>query len=428
MRLSMPLPGPGGHQEAQASTPHASQSFLPENTPLEFRALLSACRVFLGTEKLAKLEALLKQGPEWERLLALSNRHGVMPLLYRSISQNCPQAMPAEWLAQLRMQYMMNAARNMKMTAELLRILESLEKAGIKAVPLKGPVLAQQLYGDVALRQFSDLDILVAPEDLQRAIGVFLAQNYECEEDLTERKRSAFLDAMHHYHLSKKLLGITVELHWKSAPSHYGLEMDVPSILSRSKKNTILGKEIFNISNEDQVIFLCLHGIKHTWQKISWICDLARSISSEEIDWMHAIEIARGSNNERVLILGTSMAEELFGIPITQEITRKIDRKDILLKFNKDSINNLVFDGRDQSLLCSVVGEQVVFMSILDGRMEKIIFFFRLVLKPVNEDFAAIRLPDILFPAYYVVRPVRLIMTYKKALWERLWRTKRANH
>jgi hypothetical protein len=42
-------------------------------TPLEFRVLLSACRVFLGTEEPAKLEALLQRGPEWERLLALAN-------------------------------------------------------------------------------------------------------------------------------------------------------------------------------------------------------------------------------------------------------------------------------------------------------------------------------------------------------------------
>jgi hypothetical protein len=76
----MPLPGPKGHEEAQASAPQAPKSLLPNNTPLEFRVLLSACRVFLGTEEPAKLEALLQQGPEWEQLLALSSRHGVMLL------------------------------------------------------------------------------------------------------------------------------------------------------------------------------------------------------------------------------------------------------------------------------------------------------------------------------------------------------------
>ena len=63
----------------------SSAALLPDNTPLEFLIILSACRVFLCTEEPAKLETLLQQGPEWERLLALSNRHGVMPLLYRSL-------------------------------------------------------------------------------------------------------------------------------------------------------------------------------------------------------------------------------------------------------------------------------------------------------------------------------------------------------
>jgi hypothetical protein len=83
----MPLPSLRGHEEANASAPQAPESLLPDNIPLEFRVLLSACRVFLGTEEAAKLEALLPQGPEWERLLALASRHGVMPLLYRSLKR-----------------------------------------------------------------------------------------------------------------------------------------------------------------------------------------------------------------------------------------------------------------------------------------------------------------------------------------------------
>ena len=74
----MPLPSQRGHEEANASAPHAPESLLPSNTPLEFRVILSACRVFLGTEEPAKLEALLQQGPEWERRLELASRNGVI--------------------------------------------------------------------------------------------------------------------------------------------------------------------------------------------------------------------------------------------------------------------------------------------------------------------------------------------------------------
>ena len=60
----MPLPSLRGHEEANAPSPQAPESLLPDNTPLEFRVILSACSVFLGTEEPAKLEALLQQGPE----------------------------------------------------------------------------------------------------------------------------------------------------------------------------------------------------------------------------------------------------------------------------------------------------------------------------------------------------------------------------
>jgi hypothetical protein len=82
---NMQLPSLRASNKKNTLGPQAPKSLLPDNTPQEFRVLLSVCRVFLGTEETAKLEALLQQKPEWERLLALSNRHGVMPLLYRSL-------------------------------------------------------------------------------------------------------------------------------------------------------------------------------------------------------------------------------------------------------------------------------------------------------------------------------------------------------
>jgi hypothetical protein len=60
----MPLPSLRGHEKAHAPSSHAPESLLPSNTPLEFLIILSACRIFLGTEEPAKLEALLQQGPE----------------------------------------------------------------------------------------------------------------------------------------------------------------------------------------------------------------------------------------------------------------------------------------------------------------------------------------------------------------------------
>ncbi len=404
------------HEDKEKDT-SACASIFPEDTPLEFQVLLSACRVFLGTEEPDRLEEFLGQGLDWERLLALASRHGVMPLLYRSIGRVNRQAVPQEWMARLRAMYMQNAARNIRMTMELLRILDTLKEAGIKAVPLKGPVLAQTVYGDVALRQFSDLDILVAPDNLENALNVLEANRYRCIEDLSIKEKSAFLRMMHHYHLSSERTGITIELHWKSSPTVYGLQLDVTSILNRARQESILGKEILNISEEDQLALLCLHGVKHTWQKLSWICDVAAFITKDKRNLSQAFETALHTKNEKVLLLGSSLAGELFCVDMPEEVLKRVDSDKSLQHFNMTIINNHIFKKSCGSIFQSALGEQFAFINIYDSPYDKIKFFLRLVLNPVNEDFTAIRLPDALFPLYYFVRPARLMRTYKEALW-----------
>ena len=49
----------------------------------------------------------------------------------------------------------------MLMSAELIRIMKLLEKNDIKALAFKGPVLSQMVYGDITLRQYVDLDVLI---------------------------------------------------------------------------------------------------------------------------------------------------------------------------------------------------------------------------------------------------------------------------
>ena len=39
-------------------------------------------------------------------------------------------------------------------------------------VPVKGPVLASTAYGDIAMREFVDLDILVRPSDVASAMTI----------------------------------------------------------------------------------------------------------------------------------------------------------------------------------------------------------------------------------------------------------------
>ncbi len=91
-----------------------------------------------------------------------------------------------------------------------LEILDRLTAAGIRALPLKGSLLARELYGDVGARSSSDVDVLIAPENLRDAVDVLSGLGWRWE---TDARRVDGLPALHETLVHSTLP--RVELHWR---------------------------------------------------------------------------------------------------------------------------------------------------------------------------------------------------------------------
>lgn len=91
-----------------------------------------------------------------------------------------------------------------------LAVLASLEQAGIRALGLKGSILARQLYDDPGARTVGDIDILVAAADLDHAVETVTRMGWRHER---QRSRAARLPILHET-LSRHGLP-QVELHWR---------------------------------------------------------------------------------------------------------------------------------------------------------------------------------------------------------------------
>ena len=74
---------------------------------------------------------------------------------------NYASGLPSAIELSLHSSYETNLRRSLWFAGELARILTGFERAQVKAIPYKGPTLAQLVYGDLGLRSFSDLDFLV---------------------------------------------------------------------------------------------------------------------------------------------------------------------------------------------------------------------------------------------------------------------------
>jgi hypothetical protein len=144
----------------------------------EVELLLCCTRTHIDSEIAERIKTLLQS----RHRLGVPNpdctRHGVIPLLYQSLSTTCPEAVPKTNLAQLRDYSHSNALHNLFLTKELLKLLNLFESHSIPAIPFKGPVLAVSAYGNLSLRQIGDLDILVRERDYHKAKELLLDQGH----------------------------------------------------------------------------------------------------------------------------------------------------------------------------------------------------------------------------------------------------------
>ncbi len=178
----------------------------------ELVLLCSQTKVDAETSARVKAITSFPNKVDWDYVYQLARRHSVLPLIYSQLSTAAPANVPPDQLARLKEDYQNNVARNLLLTAELCQILQTFEAAGIEAVPYKGPALAVYAYGNLALRRFVDLDILVRKADTLLAKEVLRARGFVCGTPWTNTQQALLLRTQHNLSLSREEGRMVVEL------------------------------------------------------------------------------------------------------------------------------------------------------------------------------------------------------------------------
>jgi hypothetical protein len=304
----------------------------PIDTCPEIELLLCCARTQPSPEIGQQIQTLAQQSLDWSYLLQTAARHSVLPLLYQNLKTLCPEAVPKPVLSELRNFFHTNAAHNLFLTQELLKILKLFQDNDIPAIPFKGPVLAVSVYGNLALRQFGDLDIWVREEDFLRVIIDITAKKYETPF------RQGWMGQLPLY----KLININYNVHecavvhvdnrvnidvHKSLTrkSFFLFQLDFEYLWQRIELVDILGTEVSSLQPEDLLLVLCVHGSKHHWHKLGWICDIAELVRvNQEMDWEDLLKQAKKLGCERMLLIGLTLANNLLGTPLPEPVNQSI--------------------------------------------------------------------------------------------------------
>jgi Uncharacterised nucleotidyltransferase len=376
----------------------------------EAELLLCCARTNIDARYVSRLRTLLQNKFDWEYLIHVSFLHGMLPLLYWNLQATCPETVPKPILEQLRSHFQANSRRNLFLLAELIRLLDFFALSHIPAIPLKGPILAASAYGNVALRLFSDLDIMVNQRDLLRAREALVALGYRptVEQPYGEESGYAWV---------RNDGKVGIDLQWRITGEALAFPLDVDQLYLRLEPLSIAGGRSLSLPLEDLLVFLCVHGCKHLWKRLNWISDVAEIVRAHpQLDWGHVMAHARRLGTERMLMIGLYLAHDLLGTILPEEVVQNA-RRDPMVREVAAEMHVRLFCESD--VRPGVPERVALYLRMRECFRDRVRYrlwclrrYLHIAMTPTTNDLALLPLPGLLSPLYHLFRLLRLTRMY----------------
>ena len=346
---------------------------------------------------------LARDPVDWERLTFAAASHGVLPLVYRRLKLAAD--IPPEALAPMRAEFYGNSLNNLHFARELARLIELLDARGLRAICLKGPTLALQAWGDLAMRQFNDLDLLVRPQDAAPAAEVLIAAGYwprtfdreHPEISIARRCEDEFMRPGSPW---------MIDLHWELNPAYFSYGPDSAAIRERVETVRVEGAGVLTPAPRDMALCLAVHGAKHGWISLSGVCDFDQTMRMiDDADLPAMLDEARRSGCLRMLLLALALAADLLDAPISPVFADAL-RRDRAVPSLLAGIERRLF--ASVGMRARLYSDWLVPMRSIGGAGGRLRYFASRALTPNIDDFDFMPLPQMLYPLYYPIRPLRL--------------------
>ena len=352
---------------------------------------------------------------DFQHFTELASRHGVFPLVFRSLYAHASNLIDPEIIQNMKQSNLRLVGLNMLMSAALIKILNLLEQHSILAIPFKGPVLAQLAYGDIALRQFGDLDILVQEENLYRSGELLEQAGYEPMATINYLRNPAKMYVEKNFEFYNRKNGVKLEVHWRLTNRIFSTNIEPGIIRGDLQKVQLFKQQVKTMSVQYLLLYLCAHGAYHMWERVEWVVDIDRLLTAHtDLDWKSLLQKAKNTRSETTLLLGLVLTNYLLGTPIPTEINHSIEQNSVVKKLLNQSIQGI----KDRSLYRDFTSNSKNYemfrfnLALQDGRAAKLSFLMQTLFHWSDRDVMVINLPRPLFFLYFPIRIVRITLKY----------------
>lgn len=370
---------------------------------LEWSVLLAACSAIPSSDKTNSLRSLLSEPIRWKNLIELAGRHGVEPPLHQAVLP-LRDSIPADAALALDQRYQTNLHKAMFLSRELIRVVDCVSALGIEVMPYKGLALAEFLYGDIAMRQSGDIDLLIKPQDLPRIREAVAELGYKPHVSFSRAEERAYLWSGYEHAFDGVAGPNLLELQWAIQPRFYAIDFDMGRLFERAVTISVAGRAMKTLRSEDLLLVLSAHAAKHVWGRLVWLCDIAQLVRLPSLDWDCIWAEADKLGMARILQVTLLAANRLLKVEIPEPAQAHLA---------DESASRLADEIQEEIVSAAAYDVESVsyfrlMMRLRERSSDRIKFLRRLIFTPGPSEWMAARLPPPLFPLYRVVRLSRL--------------------
>ena len=297
-------------------------------------------------------------------------------------------------------------------------MISALRRPGVSAIAIKGPVWATLCYGNLGLRTFGDLNLLIAPSELSTAWSYLEEQGFAPRFSLSAASRARLLRSD-----SAQLAFATadgqrqIDLHWSwyLLARVIRLRPGMTDPFARRSAVRLGATEVPTLSLEATLLFLMLHGMKHQWQSLLWLADVAELLRRRtELNWNEVMAWSARPGRKRLIDVSLALVNGLLGAPVPEWVLARGRADWAVAKIAEALAHRLLLLPSDPHPWRPNTIFGLQYLLAMERASHRLRFLHDVLLRPTPLEWEAVTLPASLAPLYYLVRPIRLLRKYSR--------------
>lgn len=365
------------------------------------------CQVTRVKPDYDQLENTLRNDIDWTILSSLAAAHSVTVRLVQVLGKSDWVCVPAEAKQSLLAFVQLHKVHSLKLASELMRVSYELSQRGIRFATFKGPSLAVWLYGDLSLREFNDIDLIIDQDQVVNAERVLSSLGYRPIHGCAGF-RKAFLSYQRQYMFVKDgNESLALDLHWDFVGMYRPFTISSKEIWSNLDQLRMGGLTVPTLGRADLGLLLAGHGAKEGWRCLGWVADFAMYIEKNpDLDWRTLLDRARRRGSSRSLLVGWQLATQLLGARLDAQLL-KLAEHNLPARAAAEALMLRIRNGYPAPASVSAFGEPELHENWRQ-RARSLVSF--IVTRTVS-DYVSMPLPRSLWRIYHLTRPFRLAWT-----------------